>query len=198
MLFQSILWHASRGSGNFRSAILAGPSIRRLLAFVMATITWQSSTAQTASRPLRGAVAVQVVEATIRATDGASAWTRATSAQVVIGAESGSDVLKSAERYSTVLAGIYSTKPGTVGRRQTTDARTSATEVPMAMAGIVPTKVSAENGPIKWGDLLVTSSTLEYAMKGTDGNRMLGAVVGKALGALDSGTGVIEVRITLQ
>jgi hypothetical protein len=117
---------------------------------------------------------------------------------LVIGAESGSDVLKSAESYSTLVAGIYSTKPGVVGRRQTTDTKTSTTEVPMAMVGIVPTKVSAENGPIKRGDLLVTSSMLGYAMKGTDRSRMLGAVVGKALGALNSGTGVIEVLVTLQ
>ena len=117
---------------------------------------------------------------------------------LVIGAESGSDVLKSAEPYSTLVAGIYSTKPGTVGRRQTTDYKASKTEVPMAMVGIVPAKVSAENGPIKRGDLLVTSSTLGYAMKGTDRSRMLGAVVGKALGSLDSGTGVIEVLVTLQ
>jgi hypothetical protein len=48
------------------------------------------------------------------------------------------------------------------------------------------------------GDLLVSSSTLGYAMKGTDRSRMLGAVVGKALGSLDSGTGVIEVLVTLQ
>lgn len=117
---------------------------------------------------------------------------------LVIGAESGSDVLKSAEPYSTLVAGIYSTKPGTVGRRQTTDSKTSSTEVPMAMVGIVPIKVSAENGSIKRGDLLVTSSTLGHAMKGTNRSKMLGAVVGKALGNLDSGTGVIEVLVTLQ
>jgi hypothetical protein len=35
-------------------------------------------------------------------------------------------------------------------------------------------------------------------MKGTDRSRMLGAVIGKALGHMDSGTGVIEVVVTLQ
>ena len=40
-------------------------------------------------------------------------------------------VLKSAEAYSTTVAGIYSTKPGTVGRRQLTPK--SSTEVTMAM-----------------------------------------------------------------
>jgi hypothetical protein len=117
---------------------------------------------------------------------------------LVIGADNESDVLKSAEPYSTLVAGIYSTKPGTVGRRQTTDAKASKAEIPMAMVGIVPTKVSAENGPIKRGDLLVTSSLPGYAMKGTDRSKMLGAVVGKALGNLDSGTGMIEVLVTLQ
>jgi hypothetical protein len=35
-------------------------------------------------------------------------------------------------------------------------------------------------------------------MKGTDRSRMLGTVIGKAMGKLDSGTGVIEVLVTLQ
>jgi hypothetical protein len=117
---------------------------------------------------------------------------------LVIAADDGSDIAKSSEPYSTLVAGVYATKPGVVGRRQTTDAKTSTTEVPMAMVGIVPTKVSAENGPIKRGDLLVTSSTPGYAMKGTDRDRLNGTVIGKALGHLDSGTGMIEVVVSLQ
>jgi len=35
-------------------------------------------------------------------------------------------------------------------------------------------------------------------MKGTDRSRMIGAVVGKALGSLERGTGVIQVLVTLQ
>ena len=105
-------------------------------------------------------------------------------------------ILKSIEPYSTAVAGIYSTKPGYVGRRQTTPK--SETEIPMAMVGVVPTKVTAENGAIKVGDLLVSSSTPGYAMKGTDRGRMLGAVVGKAMGGLESGSGIIEVLVTLQ
>jgi hypothetical protein len=115
---------------------------------------------------------------------------------LVLDVDSPGKMLKSIEAYSTAVSGIYSTKPGTVGRRQTT--AKSPDEVPMAVIGIVPAKVSAENGPIKVGDLLVTSSTPGYAMKGTDRSRMLGAVVGKAMAKLDSGTGVIEVLVTLQ
>ncbi len=106
--------------------------------------------------------------------------------------------LKSMEPYSTLVSGIYSTKPGLVGRRQAGDAKSSTTEIPMAMVGIVPTKVSAENGPIRTGDLLVASATMGHAMKGTDRSQLTGAVIGKALGNLDSGTGVIEVLVTLQ
>jgi hypothetical protein len=104
--------------------------------------------------------------------------------------------LKSDAPYSTSVSGIYSTKPGTVGRRQTT--AKGPDEVPMAVVGIVPAKVSAENGAIRPGDLLVSSSEPGYAMKGTDRSQMLGAVIGKAMDKLDTGTGVIEVLVTLQ
>lgn len=115
---------------------------------------------------------------------------------LVLAPEDNSDVEKSAEPYSTMVAGIFATKPGVIGRR---DALAKSTEdIPMAMVGVVPTKVSAENGPIHKGDLLVTSSTPGFAMKGTDRSRMLGAVIGKAMGSLDSGAGAIEVLVTLQ
>jgi hypothetical protein len=70
-------------------------------------------------------------------------------------------------------------------------------EIPLAVVGIVRCKVTAENGAIARGDLLVTSSRPGYAMKGTDAGRMLGAVVGKALQPLAQGTGAIEVLLTL-
>ena len=115
---------------------------------------------------------------------------------MVLSEESGEDVERSSTPYSTLVAGIYATKPGVIGRRQILPQ--SAQELPMALIGIVPTKVTTENGPIRKGDLLVTSSRPGYAMKGTDRNRMLGAVIGKAMDTLDSGSGVIEVLVTLQ
>ena len=117
---------------------------------------------------------------------------------MVLAKDSKFDVTKSSEPYSTMVAGIYSTKPGYVGRRQQTDPKLSSTEIPMAMVGVVPTKVSAENGPIHRGDLLVTATKSGYAMRGTNRRRMMGAVVGKAMGSLDSGTGVIDVLVSLQ
>lgn len=106
------------------------------------------------------------------------------------------EVARSGEPYSSAVVGVYSTRPGVVGRRQ--KAAKSPDEVPMAMVGIVPIKVSAENGAIRPGDLLVSSSIPGYAMKGTDRSRMLGAVIGKSFGRLDNGTGVIEVGVSLQ
>jgi len=105
---------------------------------------------------------------------------------------------KSDKPYSKLVAGVYSTKPGLVGRRTTADRPDKEAEVPMAMMGIVPTKVTTENGPIERGDLLVSSSKPGYAMKGTDRDRLTGAVIGKALASMKSGTGVIEVLISLQ
>jgi hypothetical protein len=100
--------------------------------------------------------------------------------------------------YSTLVAGIYSTKPGVLASAHKMDAPASVGEIPLAIVGIVPCKVSAENGPIRRGDLLVTSSTPGYAMKGIDRGRMLGAVVGKAMEPLERGKGVIQVLVTLQ
>ncbi len=100
--------------------------------------------------------------------------------------------------YSTLVAGIYSTQPGVVASQHRVEEALPKNEVPLAVVGIVPCKVTTENGPIAVGDLLVTSSTLGHAMKGTDRARMLGAVVGKALEPLQKGAGVIQVLVTLQ
>jgi hypothetical protein len=102
------------------------------------------------------------------------------------------------DAYSTLVAGIYSTKPGVLATPYAMDDPRLLKEIPLAVVGIVPCKVTAANGAIRTGDLLVTSSIPGHAMKGTDRSRMLGAVVGKALEQLASGTGVIQVLVTLQ
>lgn len=100
--------------------------------------------------------------------------------------------------YSALVAGIYSTQPGVVASTHRVDEALPNNEIPLAVVGIVRCKVTAENGPIVAGDLLVTSSIPGHAMKGTDRGRMLGAVVGKALEPLREGTGSIQVLVTLQ
>lgn len=89
--------------------------------------------------------------------------------------------------YSTLVAGIYSAKPGMLSTAHNVNESAPRNEVPLAVVGIVPCKVTAENGSIRVGDLLVTSSTAGHVMKGTDRNKMLGAVVGKALEPLSEG-----------
>ncbi len=100
--------------------------------------------------------------------------------------------------YATTVIGVYSTQPGITASPYSMDDSRRLGKLPVAMIGIVPCKVSAENGPIARGDLLVTSSTPGHAMKGTDRERMTGAIVGKALESLGSGTGKILVAVTLQ
>jgi hypothetical protein len=108
---------------------------------------------------------------------------------VVIDPDHDERVVKSTKPYDTSVAGIISTDPAMlIGK--------SDTETPLALAGRAPCKVSGENGPIRRGDLLTTSSTPGHAMKATEPK--LGTILGKALGELESGTGVIYVLVTLQ
>jgi hypothetical protein len=116
---------------------------------------------------------------------------------LVIDPSSTRRLTRSSEPYSTLVAGIYSIKPGIIASPNRLGGIGHA-DVPLAVVGIVPCKVSAENGAVKAGDLLVTSNKAGYAMKGTDRARMVGAVLGKALQALPQGEGIIQVLVTLQ
>ena len=116
----------------------------------------------------------------------------------------GNEVMASSERESQLVVGVYSTRPSVlaVGNRGVDDSL--AGTVPVAMLGVVPTKVSAENGPVNAGDLLTTSSTPGYAMKaaptliGSAAIYPTGAILGKALEPLHGDHGVIEVLVTLR
>jgi hypothetical protein len=95
--------------------------------------------------------------------------------------------------YDTRVAGIVSTEPGvTLGTRE--DGNPG--EEIIAVAGRVPCKVDAGYGAIRPGDLLATSDTPGHAMKAAD--PQIGTVLGKAMGTLTSGTGTIDVLVTLQ
>ncbi len=114
---------------------------------------------------------------------------------LVISAETDRAVERSSTAYSTAVIGVYSTQPGYLAGAPDTDNPLGG--LPVAIVGIVPCKVSAENGAIQRGDLLVTSSTPGHAMRaGADPAQ--GTVLGKALGELKSGTGVIQILVTLQ
>lgn len=101
---------------------------------------------------------------------------------------------RTAEPYSRRIAGVYATKPGVL--LGTLD---SATSVPLGVVGVIPTKVTNEGGPIRRGDLLVTSSTPGHAMKGDPDRIGVGMVIGRALQDFDGAeTGMIEVLVNVQ
>lgn len=104
-------------------------------------------------------------------------------------------LVRSTEPYQPTVVGVYSTQPGFVGGSEQ-DGDTAG-KVPLAVVGIVPVKASAENGPIRPGDLLVASSTPGHAMKAGP-NPPAGAVIGKALEGLEEGTGVIRMLVMLR
>ena len=70
--------------------------------------------------------------------------------------------------------------------------------MPVALVGKVFCKADANHSPIAVGDALTTSSTPGHAMKATDRAEAFGAVIGKALGRLESGRGLIPMLIALQ
>jgi hypothetical protein len=59
-------------------------------------------------------------------------------------------------------------------------------------------KVDADVAPIEVGDLLTTSATPGHAQKSLDPAAAVGAVLGKAMGPLASGRGVVPVLVSLQ
>jgi trimeric autotransporter adhesin len=104
--------------------------------------------------------------------------------------------------YQKSVAGVHATRPGIVGG--VTDGESTEGKVPLAVAGVVPVKVTDEGGPIAPGDALTSSATPGHAMKaGTVkvGEIELlpsGVVIGKAIEPLASGTGVIQALVVLQ
>ena len=91
------------------------------------------------------------------------------------------------------VAGVYSTQPGVIGRREGERRET----IPVALAGLVPVKACAENGPIRAGDLLVASSTAGHAMRASAEPRP-GTVIGKAMQPLGQACGRIEMLVMLR
>ena len=114
---------------------------------------------------------------------------------LVISAHADRAVALSAQAFDTTVIGVYSTQPAMLAGAP--DQTNPLAGIPVAITGIVPCKVSAENGAIHRGDLLVTAGKPGYAMR-AGANPPQGTVLGKAMGELKDGTGVIQVLVTLQ
>ena len=98
------------------------------------------------------------------------------------------------KRVAGIVSGAGDYKPGLVLDRQPEQSDRAA----IALMGKVFCKVDASQAPIEVGDLLTTAPTPGHAMKATDALHAFGAVIGKALQPLRSGTGLIAVLVALQ
>jgi hypothetical protein len=112
---------------------------------------------------------------------------------LVISPDQDRAVTLSTSANSTALAGVYSTDPGFIGGGSMAD---QPGMIPVAITGIVPVKVTAANGPILRGDLLTTSHIPGTAMLATE--PQFGSLLGRAMGELLEGEGVIEVLLVLK
>jgi ribosomal protein S28E/S33 len=107
-------------------------------------------------------------------------------------------VTVSSQAYDTRVAGVISETPGIIL------GEASEGKVKVAATGRVRVKVDASRGPIRAGDLLVTSDREGIAMRSEPvsfaGVRMhrAGTIIGKALESLDQGEGEILVLLSLQ
>jgi len=110
---------------------------------------------------------------------------------VVVVDDNGRNQLKKcASAYDTRVAGVISSNPTLLVGTLVTSG------YPLALAGVVPCKVTAENGAIHPGDMLTTSSVSGHAMKATD--IKTGTIIGKALEGLTGGTGKIQILVGLK
>lgn len=117
---------------------------------------------------------------------------------VVLDRTRSNQVIASTRDYDTRVAGVISSSPGiALGER-------GEGKVLVATTGRVKVRVSAKNGPIEIGDLLVTSDQQGLAMKSEAVNiggvliHRPGTLIGKALEPLSKGEGEILVLLSLQ
>ncbi len=110
---------------------------------------------------------------------------------------------KSLKPFDPKVAGIVTTTAGYIGGVTEQGLPPTSSHVVMALVGQLQAKVSTEQGIVKMGDLLTTSSTAGTLMKCPsvtieDKLKCVGAVTAKALEPLSQSHGLIKVLLTLQ
>jgi hypothetical protein len=119
-------------------------------------------------------------------------------ALLIIDASRPGQLTISTRAYDTKVAGIVSGAGGVNPGLTLHQAGVMEGDTHVAIAGRVYVKATAINGAIEPGDLLTTSDVPGHAMKATDADRSHGAIIGKAMTGLDSGTGLVLVLVNLQ
>ena len=108
-------------------------------------------------------------------------------------------LMVSSSAYDKKVAGIISgaggVKPGMMMGQEGSEADG---DYPVALTGRVYCWADASNGAIEPGDLLTTSSTPGHAMKVSNHNKALGAIIGKAMTSLEEDKGLVLVLVSLQ
>ena len=97
-------------------------------------------------------------------------------------------------RVAGILSGAGSLRPGIVLGRKADSQRAQA----IALTGTTYCRIDASSHPVTVGDLLTTSDRPGHAMSAQDQQRSFGAVIGKALGNLTGGVGLVPVLVALQ
>lgn len=105
----------------------------------------------------------------------------------------------SATPYDPLVAGVMSGAGGVeagliMGQRGSV----ADGEHAVALVGRVYVWTDASYGAVRPGDFLTTSATPGHAMRAGDAERRTGAVLGKAMTALESGRGLVLVLVSLQ
>jgi hypothetical protein len=119
-------------------------------------------------------------------------------AVVVIDETNPGQVKLSNQPYDTKVAGVVSGANGVHPGIQMHQQGLLDGGMNVALTGRVYVQADASNGAIQPGDLLTTSSTPGRAMKVSDHVRAQGAILGKAMTALNDGQGMVLVLVTLQ
>ena len=100
--------------------------------------------------------------------------------------------------YNRRVAGIVSGANNLAAGMLLPDLKEGSDSKPVALSGRVWVYADAGRFSIRPGDLLTTSTTPGHAMKVRDHRRAQGAIIGKAMSELKSGTGLVLVLVSLQ
>lgn len=107
---------------------------------------------------------------------------------VLISYNDKADIIRSSVRFDARVAGVVSEDPSIY-------MGSGDNKSPLALAGVVKCKATTENGRIKRGDLLVSSSLPGHAMRAAPGQVKPGMLIGKAMQPLKDGTGKIYILV---
>ncbi len=103
-------------------------------------------------------------------------------------------IARSTGSYQDTLMGVISTAPAAVYGDEIFSA--SENPRPVALVGRVPVKVNLENGPIKAGDFITSSSTPGVGMKATKSGPVIGQALDKYDGNNEIGTIIVFIKPT--